>query len=643
MFDLFRSRAKAVRILLGGLLLLVALSMVTYLIPGIGYNTGADSLVVAEFGKEVLTLPQVQQVVQAELRGQNIPPQMASILVPQLVNQLITEYAVAYQAEQMGFRVTEQDLARVIRTIFPQLFDGDRFVGREAYAALVAQQNMTIPQFENTLRKQLLVDMLRRMVQESVAVSPQDIVREFHYRNDKIKIEYAVVSPVKYQSEVKVSPEEIQNYFNANRSAFRIGEKRSLDVLVVDQDKLAQSLVIPDEELRRIYEKNKDAYRVPERVHVRHILLKTTDVPADRVPAIEAKAQSLLKQLRSGADFATLAKKNSEDTASAEKGGDLSWIVRGQTVQAFENAAFSLKPGEISEVIKTEYGFHILQVLERQQAHVQSFQEVKDRIAEEQKAQLLFDRMQTLSDQARAALQKEPAAGARIAADLGLSLIRAEKVGPGDALPGLGASPEIMEAAAGLRKGEVTPVVQIAPTRLAVAVVTEVIPARDAELAEVQDQIRQLLMREKTRALVAQRASELYERAKAAGGDLRKAAQGMGLEVKTSNEFARDGSIEGVGGAGYFAEAFNAQPGQLFSPAAVNDMQVVYKLVAKIAADESELAAQRESLLQQLRNNRARARVEVFEDSVRQRLIQEGKVKVNQDVINRLVASYRGT
>ncbi|RPI48202.1 MAG: hypothetical protein EHM56_13995, partial [Chloroflexi bacterium] len=269
MFDLFRSRAKVVRVMLGGLLLLVALSMVTYLIPGVGMNTGADAQVVAEFGKEVLSLPRVQQVVQQELRGQSIPPNMAAIFVPQIANQLITEYAVAFQAERMGFRVSEADLAKTIRRVFPQLFLGDQFAGREQYAAVLAQQSMTIPQFEETLRKQLLVDALRRMVIESVTVSASDVEQEFHARNDKVKIEYAVVAPGKLTSEAVVGQDEIKGHFDRNRATYQIPEKRSLDLLVVDQVKLTASVAAPESELRRAYERNRDAYRLPERVHVR--------------------------------------------------------------------------------------------------------------------------------------------------------------------------------------------------------------------------------------------------------------------------------------------------------------------------------------------------------------------------------------
>ena len=175
MFDLFRSRAKAVRYLLGAMLLLVALSMVVTLIPGFNSGMQTDSQVVAEVGKQALTLQELQQNVQAQIQGRQFPTEMAPILVPQIANQMITEYAVAYQAERMGFQVTEADMATAIHNILPQLFNGDQFAGRDVYAAALAQQNMTIPQFESALRMQLQMSALVGLAQRGVVVTPKEV------------------------------------------------------------------------------------------------------------------------------------------------------------------------------------------------------------------------------------------------------------------------------------------------------------------------------------------------------------------------------------------------------------------------------------------------------------------------------------
>ena len=186
-------------------------------------------------------------------------------------------------------------------------------------------------------------------------------------------------------------------------------EKKNLTMLIADQAKLEAAVNATDADLQRIYAQNQEAFRTPERVKVRHILLKTQGKPASEEAAIKAKAESLLKQIKGGADFAKLAKENSEDPGSAANGGDLGdWITHGQMVPEFDKAIFALKPGETSDLVKTQYGYHIVQTLARQDAGVRTFAEVKGELAAQCKKQRVNDMMQQASDKAQAALQKDP-------------------------------------------------------------------------------------------------------------------------------------------------------------------------------------------------------------------------------------------
>src|SRR5215470_19902133 len=145
MFDLFRSREKSVRILLGALLLLVALSMLTYLVPN--YNTGGDNpsdTVVAEVGKDPITIMEVQRSIQGAMRGRQIPPEVLGTMVPQMVEGIVNERALAYEADRLGYQVSDADIAQAIQTLIPNLFPDGKFVGKDAYAAMLAQQNLTI-------------------------------------------------------------------------------------------------------------------------------------------------------------------------------------------------------------------------------------------------------------------------------------------------------------------------------------------------------------------------------------------------------------------------------------------------------------------------------------------------------------------
>ena len=641
MFDLFRSRAKAVRYLLGGLLMLVAISMVVTLIPGFGTNGSSRDQIVAEIGKEVISLREVQLEVQRAQRNKAFQPEMAQVYVPQIVDRMITDRAFAYEAGRQGFQVTEADLALAIRASIPQLYQDGNFVGKDVYAGFLAQQNLSIPEFEAAIRRQLLAMKLQGLAVEGVIVTSAEIEQEFRRRNDKVKLEYIALTAAKYRSQVSVSPEEIRAYFEKNRSAYQSPEKRGFAMLVIDEAKVGQKMTVPEGELRRMYEARKEEFRIPERVKVRHILLKTTGKPAEEIPKLQARAEELLKQIKAGADLGELARKNSEDTGSASKGGDLGWIVRGQTVKAFEETAFSQKPKQISNVVKTEYGFHILQVLEKEDARLKPFEEVKDQLAQERKRQAVFETMQRLADQAHDELAKTPLEAEQIGRRLDIQYVKVGKIGYSDPIPEIGASKEVMEAVGSLQKGQVTPVIQAQGNKLVVAVLTDIFPAAPSELAEVEKEIKDQLLSEKATQLLQQRAREAFDKAKSLNGDLKKVAQAMGLEVKTTQDFGADGAADGIGPASMISDAFTQPVGAVLGPVAAGEQQIVYKVASKTPPDLSKLAEQRSDLVSALKSRKANSRMELFEDSLRAALIRQGKVKIHQDVINRLVGSYR--
>jgi len=386
MFDVFRSSSRAVRTIKIVLLSMVALSMVVYLIPGFGSGgSGSQDQIVAEIGKSALTIQDVRQRLQMLMRNRQVPKEMVEMYAEQTLNGLINERVMAYEAERLGFEVTPEDMLRNLQVMAPMLFQNGQFIGKEQYAALLREQDLSISEFEASTRVQLLVSKLANLVSQGVVVTPEEIARAYQSRNEKAKLEYISLPPDKYRSEVNVSPDEISKYYQANKATYQVSEKRSFVLLVIDEAKVAQRVVAPEAELRRYYQASLDQFRTPDRVHVRHILLKTTGLSKEEEPKVKAKAEELLKKLKAGADFAELAKANSDDPGSGAKGGDVGWIVKGQTVPNFENTAFALKPKELSGVVSTEYGFHIIQALEKEPARVKPFDEVKDQLAQEWK------------------------------------------------------------------------------------------------------------------------------------------------------------------------------------------------------------------------------------------------------------------
>ena len=636
MFDLFRSRAKAVRILLGVLLGMVALSMLVYLIPGAGAPVGnRDDQVVAEVGKDAISVHEVELQIQTVLKGRKLPPDMVSSYIPQLVDQVITDHAIAYEAKRLGFEVSDKDLAFVVRSM-------PNVAGRppEQYKMFVEQMGMTIPEFENNLRDGIYENSIQNIALEGAIVTPAEVEAEYRKRNEKIKIEYIGFDPMKLKAEVKATPQEVQGYFDKNKGFFTVPESRSVQLIVADQAKVTESMQIPDSQVQQYYNSHKDQFRTPERVKVRHILLGTTNKPKDEVPKIKAKAEDLLKQIKGGADFAKLAEKYSEDPGSAKNGGDLGWVVRGQMVKNFEEATFSLKPKEISSVVTTEYGFHILQVLEKEPAHLRSLDEVRNELVAGLKNQSVFDRMQNLTDQARAELVKAPQNAQQIAGKLGLVFLNIDRFVPSNPLPGIGADPQIAAAIAALQKNEVSQVLQ-SNNRLAIAVVTGLNPPHPPTLAEVEPQARDQYAQQRAVQLTAEKSQKAASMVKSNGGDLKAAAKSFGVEVKTTDFFSRNGAAEGIGSASYLGDGFNKPLGTVLGPINVGVQTVVVKIVDKVQADMSKLPQEREGIVSQLKSKKSGERQILFQDSVLTRLIQEGKIKKHNDVINRLMGRYR--
>ncbi len=301
------------------LLSLVALSLVITLIPnyaGFGSAT-SDVSVIAEIGGEKVTAMEVRQALERAMRDRSLPREMVSVYVPMIAQQMIASKAVAFQAERMGFRVSDAEAVEIIRSILPSLFQNGQFVGRENYAAMLAQQNMTIPMFEANVKKQAAATRLEVMSLEGVIVTPQEVEDAFRKKNDRIVISYASISEEKYKPQVAVSPDEIKALYEQRKANFTIPEKRSFLVYPIEEAKLAATIAVADEQLKQAYNGSLDSFRTPERVKVRHILLKTEGKSEAEVAAIQKKTEELLKQVKGGADFAQIATKNSEDTGSA--------------------------------------------------------------------------------------------------------------------------------------------------------------------------------------------------------------------------------------------------------------------------------------------------------------------------------------
>jgi peptidyl-prolyl cis-trans isomerase D len=642
MFDLFRSRDKAVRYLLTGMLALVAFSMVTYLIPGAGTGstgTDADTTVAAQIGQEKITSQDISRAIRNMTQNRQLPPELLSIYVPQIVNQLINERMMAYEADRLGLVVSPEETDTAIVDTLPAQLVKDGKVDGATLNAMLQQQGMTLAGLKDSTSRSLLVNRLEQIVVNGVVVSPAEIEKEYRKRNDKIKVQYAVLTPARFQAEAEPTDPELHSYYDSHKSDFKVPEKRSYAIIVLDPAVIGAQNMPTDAQLQADYNANRAQYQVAERVKARHILLKAD---ASNDAQVKPKAEALLKQIQGGGDFAKLAKDNSQDTGSGAQGGELGWIVKGQTVPEFEKSAFSLGVGQTSGLVKTTYGYHIIQVEAHEQAHLQPFDEVKPQLMVDYQKRQASQKMQELSDKAVAALHKDPSHPDQVAQSLGVQIVHADNIAAGDPIPEIGTSKEFSDAVAVLGKGEITAgPVMVANGKAVIAEVTNIQTPRQASFDEAKTDIKTAAGKSKLDKLIADKGKELLAKTQEMGGDLEKAAKAMKIDVKTSSDVDRQGTIESVGTASTIPDAFEKPVGTLIGPVAVPGGQLIAKVISKTPADMLALPLMSNSIRDELKQAKQRDRAQLFQDGLRTRLIADGKLKIHQDVINRIVQSYQ--
>ncbi len=641
MFDLFRSRERSVRILLGALLVLVAASMLVYLIPGgMGGPGTSGENVVAEVGGDQITTQDVQRAVERITRNQaNVPRNILAMYIPSLVDQLVEEKAMAYKARQIGLRVSDRELGDAIQTEFANGLGGK--FDLNIYKQVLAEQGMTIPDFESLRREAMLSMRLEQLEMQSLVVSDEAARAEYQRKNLKIGLQYLAFESKNFESKVNKDPAAIKAYFEKNRSLFRILEKRDFDFIVGTTADFMKAAQIPDAQLQKQYQDDIDSYRLPERVKVRHILVKTQGKPKEEVPKLKAKAEDILKQLQHGADFAELAKKDSDDPGSASKGGELGWIVHGQTVPAFEKTAFSLKPGQLSGIVETEYGYHILQVEDKQASRVQPFEEVKPQLLAAAQKQAGTEDLQKAISAAHAEIVRNPSQADAIANKYHLKFFKLNNFGSGDVLPEVNTQPEVLSAINSTPKGGVSNVVNLDNQgKAAFAVVTNILPPHNADYAQVEKDVEQHYVTMESSQLAHQAAEAAADRARK-GESLEAIAKSYGLTVKTAAPFTMSGAAEGIGSASLFSSAFKDNVGDIIGPVVAQTGQFVCRISEKIPADMSQFAKNKDEIVQGLMSQKQTIDAPLFRESVVNDLKRHGKIKMNNAAINRMITSYQ--
>jgi len=633
--DALHKKKIGVRILLGIVLGVLCLGMLLYLVPqDTGSQlTGAD--VVAEVGDQKISMADIQTQLQRVSRNGQIPPTLAPLYTQQILDQLIFSKSLELEADRLGLRVTDQEHADLLRKLVPTAFSGDTFIGMDRYTTEVQTRfQMDVPEFESAVKDELLQQKFQQLVTDGITASDSDLQAEFRRQNEKIKLDYVLIKPEDLQAKVEVSDADLASYFEKNKARYVVPERRNAGYAMLDLAALKQRAQVSDDEIKVYYQSHVDQYKLEDRAHVAHILFKTVGKTDAEVAEIKKKAEDVLNKAKHGGKFADLAKQYSEDTTK-DKGGDLDWIVRGQTVPEFEAAAFSLPKGSISDLVKTQYGFHIIQVIDRQMARTQTLDEVKPMIL----AQLQQEKAETLSENLSNQIAEEIRRGGRVPLDdlakkFNMTTGEVKLVEANQPLPELGNSPALLDTIFHQRVGDVSAPIHTDRGYVVVSV-KEIEAAHPATLAEVRDQVVSDFRREKAVELAMTKANELAKRAKA-GENLASAAKALGFEMKTSDAINRTGSIPDVGSAKQFAAAFSLPLNQVSDPVAAASNWVVYRVAQHDPVNQDDFAKQKSKIEDQVLQQKRQTAYELFRSTLKTRLQQEGKLRVNQENLKRL-------
>jgi len=628
-----------------GLISIVAILMVITLVPGIFQDAGvggnnfatvhSDNIFGRFLGSSTdVPTAEVQQVAQRMQQQQHYPDFILPFLVQRAGQALVQRAVLVQEAGRLGMTVTDEDVRNELThgPFAPILFPDGKFIGEERYDDFVQNSfNMSRADFETQLKEEILINRLEALITGGLTVSPQEVRTAYLKQATKVKFEYAVLSAADLRKQINPSEAELKAFFqqNAARYAHAIPETRKVQYVAFSLNQVPGGTPqVSGADIQRYYNEHKKDFQVPEEVRVRHILIKVPPkADAKTVSAAQAKAQDVLTQLQHGAKFSELAKKYSDDQGSKGQGGELGFFQHGQTVPEFDKTAFSLKPGQTSGIIRTEFGFHILQVEAKQPAHEKPVEEVHDLIM----ANLMQQKQTQVAQDYAAKLQAEAQKSGlqKMAEANHLQVITTDNLQQGAVVPGLADGSQLLTNAFKTKPGAAP---QSASTGEGYAVFTvlNVVPAHAPTFDTFKPTLLEDFRSSQIANLLRSRTQQLAIKAKEENS-LEKAAKEVGATIKTSDLVDSTGQVPDLGSMGSDGSvAFTLQPGQISGPILTQRTGIVMKLLDKQAPTEAQIQKNLDTTRDQLVQQRRDTAFAVFVTSLQQHYIQRGLIRYSK-------------
>jgi len=606
-----------------------SVSMVVYLIPGLtgagAASTDTYAMIYPHWYSRLLSsgvavsqqrLDRVARQELARRSPQNADnPRALAFFETQVGPQLIQQQVLLAEAEKLGIRATNDDVIQLLHTgqTGQVLFPNGVFIGQEKYAALIAQnRNQSVDDFENDVKNDIVIRRLQSLITAGVTVSDQEVRDEYRKSNIKIKFDYAVISADDLIKGIDPPDSQLEKFFkdNAARYASAVPEQRQITYFAFLPNEIPGGVPQPSQqEIQQYFNQHQDEYSVPEQARSRHILIKLApgaDAKADA--AAKAKAEGILKQIEGGADFAALAKANSDDPGSKDKGGELGFAKRGMMVPAFDNAIFTQKIGD-TQIVKSQFGYHLVQVEERQSKHDQSINEVLPTIQAtliRQKAAAAEENYahQLTSEAMQNGLEKTAAAHH-------LELVTTPPVNSNGVIAALPDGSQVIAKAFGAKQSDPP---QFAPTGEGYAIfkVTGIVPAHAPNFNDWKSHVLDDYRQQVLAPLLSLKTKQLADKAKAEN-DLAKAAKEAGATMKTSELVDASGQVPDLGQIAQVApQLLDLSVGQISGPIDAQRTGVVAKLIDKQQPTDAEIAKNFDQIRDQMLDQRRSEAFGVF-------------------------------
>ncbi|TYO98675.1 peptidyl-prolyl cis-trans isomerase D [Geothermobacter ehrlichii] len=456
-------------------------------------------------------------------------------LEQQAFNQLVDRALLLQEAERLDISVTKQEVVDAIAAI--PAFQVNGVFNKQQYLQVLGYQRLTPDQFEAMQRQDLLVEKVRRHLRGEVQVTDAEIEDEYRRQNEKVNLAFARFAPSLFEDRVKIDQAELEAFFKERIEDFRLPEKISLRYIVFDPAAYEKDVELKQEAIEKYYRRHMDLFDIPEQVRASHVLIRVPRDADEKTRKEKRKlAEKVLEEAKAGKDFAELARTYSDDKASVAKGGDLGYFKRGTMVAPFEKAAFALQPGELSDIVESPFGYHVIKVTGYIEAGVKPLEdvldEVKSGLRKELARQLAFEKAMDAYNINRKSGDLDAAARSN-----GLKIEETPLFTREQAIPGFGLQPDLAGTVFSLEAGKLA-----RPVNLSRGVVLMALKERQEsrlpELKEVREAVEKAFRKEHSVEL-AKAAAEKALAAARKQGRLAGAIGDKRIKIEETGDFAR--------------------------------------------------------------------------------------------------------